>query len=79
MLQSRAREQHPGIDQRLDHRLVGVALLAFLGEHALAGEARRLIGETAIGIDGVGNVRVDALMRSSFAAFAVQTSKSSRP
>ena len=37
--------QHAGVDQRLDHGLVGVALLALVGEHALAGEARRMIGE----------------------------------
>ena len=61
MLQSSAREQHAGIDQGLDHRLVGVALLAFVGEHALAGKAWRLLGETAVGIDGVGNGGVDAL------------------
>ena len=51
-------EQHPGIDQRLDNRLVGVALLAGFGEYALAGEAGRLIGEPAVGIDRVGNCRV---------------------
>ena len=61
MLQAPARDQHAGIDQGLDHRLVGVALLAFFREHALAGEAWGLLGETAIGIDGVGNGRVDAL------------------
>ena len=60
VLEPAARDQHAGVDQRLDHRLVGVALLAFVGEHALAGEARRLIGEAAVGIDGVGNMRVDA-------------------
>ncbi len=34
-----------GLDQRLDHRLVGVALLALVVDDALAGEARRLRGE----------------------------------
>ncbi len=57
MLQAPARDQHAGVVQGLDHRLVGVALLAFFGEHALAGEAGRLLGEAAIGIDGVGNGR----------------------
>ena len=60
MLEPRARDQHAGVGQRLDHRLVGIALLALVGEHALAGEARRLVGEAAVGIDGVGNGRVDA-------------------
>ena len=60
MLEPSARDQHAGLDQGLDHRLVGVALLAFLGEDALAGEAGRLLGETAVGIDGVRDRRVDA-------------------
>ena len=60
MLEPAARDQHAGFDQRLDHRLVGVALLALVGEDALAGEARRLLGEAAVGIDGVGNGGVDA-------------------
>jgi hypothetical protein len=78
MLQPPARDQHAGVDQGLDHRLVGVALFALLGQHALAGEARRLIGEAAVGIDGVGN-RVLMPRAASFGALAVQTSKSSRP
>ncbi len=45
VLEAIAREQHAGVSQRLDHGLVGVALLALVGEHALAGEARRLRGE----------------------------------
>ena len=61
MLEPAAREQHAGVDQSLDHRLVGVALLAFVGEHALAGKARRLIGKAAVGVDGVGNCRIDAV------------------
>ena len=63
MLEPPAREQHAGLDQRLDHRLVGVALLALVGEDALAGEAGRLIGEAAVGVDGVGNGGVDACAR----------------
>ena len=60
VLEPAARDQHAGIDQRLDHGLVGVALLALVGEHALAGEARRVIGEAAVGVDGVGDCGVDA-------------------
>ncbi len=56
-----ARDQHAGFDQGLDHRLVGVAFLAFVVEHALAGKARCLIGKAAVGIDGVGDNGVDAL------------------
>ena len=63
MLEPAARDQHAGVDQRLDHRLVGVALLALVGEHALAGKSRRLVGKAAVGIDGVGNARVDAARR----------------
>ncbi len=63
MLEPPAREQHAGVDQSLDHRLVGVALLAFVGENPLAGEARRLIGKAAVGVDRVWDMRVDALRR----------------
>ena len=34
--------------------------LSIVCEYALACETRRLIGEAAIGIDGIGNVRIDA-------------------
>ena len=60
VLQPPARDQRVGGGQRLDHRLVGVALLALVGEHALAGEARRVIGERAVLIDRVGDRAVDA-------------------
>ena len=63
MLEPATRDQHAGIDQRSDHRLVGVALVALLGEDALAGEARRLLGEAPIGVDRVGDHRVDAARR----------------
>ncbi len=77
MLEPAARDQHAGVDQRLDHRLVGVALLALVGEHAFAGEARRLLGEAAIGIDGVRNCGVD--MRSCEQAFAHSQSRRRSP
>ena len=58
---SRARAiSMPASDKRLDHGLVGVALLALVVEHALAGEARRLLGEGAVLVDGVGDDGVDA-------------------
>ena len=63
MLEPPARDQHAGFDQRLDHRLVGVALLAGLGDDALTGEPRRLLGEAAVGVDGVGDDGVDAARR----------------
>ncbi len=66
MLEPPARDQHAGVGQSFDHCLVGVALFAFVGEHALAGEAGCLFGETAIGIDGIGNCRIDAA-RGEFA------------
>ncbi len=65
MLQPPARDQHAGIDQRLDHRLVGIALLALVGEHALALEARRFLGEAAVGVDGEGDARLDAARASA--------------
>ncbi len=65
VLEPSARDQHAGVDQGLDHRLVGVAFLALFGQDALAGKAGRLIGEAAVGIDGVGNVSVDAFGRQS--------------
>ncbi len=60
MLEPSARDQHAGVGQRLDHRLVGVALLALVGEHALALETGRLLGEEAIGVDGERDLRLDA-------------------
>ena len=60
MLEPAARQQHAGLDQRLDHGLVGVALFALVVDHALAGEARRVIGEGAVLVDGIGDGGVDA-------------------
>ena len=60
VLQAAARDQHAGVDQRLDHRLVGVALLAFVVDDALAGEAGRGLGEGAVLVDGVGDGGIDA-------------------
>ena len=59
VLEPAARDQHAGFDQRLDHRFVGVALFALVVQHAPAGEAGRLLGEAAIGIDRIGNGRID--------------------
>ena len=59
MLEPPARDQHAGFDQRLDHRFVGVALFALVVQHPLAGEAGRLLGKAAIGIDRIGNGRID--------------------
>ena len=78
MFQTPARQQHAGVDQRLDHGLVGVTLLALVVDDALAGEARGVIGEGAVLIDGIGMV-VKMPRLSSARAFAIQTSKSSRP
>ena len=79
VLEPAAREQHAGIDQRLDHGLVGVALLALVGEHALADEARCVIGEAPVGVDGIGDRGVDARATQASRYAPVQTSKSSRP
>ncbi len=51
---------HSGFDQGLDDCLVGIALLALVVDDALAREARRLLGEGAVFVDGIGNGRIDA-------------------
>ncbi len=48
--------------KRLDHRLVGVGLLAFVVDDAFAGEARRLLGKGAVFVDGVGDCGIDAAL-----------------
>ena len=53
MLQAAARDDIAGLDQRLDHRLVGIALFAFVIDDTLAREARRSVGESAVFVDGV--------------------------
>ena len=63
MLEPAARDQHAGVDQRLDHGLVGVALVALVGDHALAGEARRGAVKRAVLVDRVGDRGVDAARR----------------
>src|SRR5215813_714583 len=60
VLEPAARDQHAGIGQRLDDGVVGVALFALLGEHALSRETRRRLGEGAVLVDGIGYRRVDA-------------------
>ena len=78
VLELAARDQRAGRDQRLDDRLVGVALLALVGEHALAVEARRFVGEGAVLVDRVGNARID-VARRELRPLAIHSSKSSRP
>ena len=60
MLEFSARDEIAGLDQGLDHGLVGVALVALVVDDAAAGKARRFLGEEAIGIDRIGDARVDA-------------------
>ena len=59
VLEAPARDQHVRVDQRLDHRLVGVALLAFVVDDAFSREAGRGLGEGAVFVDGVRNGRID--------------------
>src|SRR5229473_1797393 len=66
VLQPPARDQHAGIDQGLDDGVVGIALIALVGDDALRlaasvarTEARRLVGEEAIFVDRVGDCRID--------------------
>ncbi len=62
MLQPPARDEIARRDKRLDHRVIGVALVALLGKHALAGKAGRLVGVEAVGVDRIGDARVDAAL-----------------
>ena len=78
MLEAAARDEIACLDQCLDDRFVGVALVALVVDDALAGEARRLLREEAIGIDGVRDARVDTAC-FEFRLCAIQMSKSSRP
>src|SRR5690242_622859 len=60
MLEPAARNEHAGADQSLYYCVIGIAPLSDFGQHPFACEARRLLGETAVGIDRVGNCRIDA-------------------
>ena len=60
MLQAPARDERARFHERLDDGVVGVALVALLGEDALACEARRVLGHDAVGVDGEGDGGVDA-------------------
>src|SRR5690348_12030321 len=62
VLETPARDEHVRLDQGLDHRLVGIALLAFVIDDTLSGKPGRGLGEGAIFIYGVGNCRVDAAL-----------------
>src|SRR6185437_14192157 len=62
VLEAAARDEHVRVDQRLDHRLVGVALLTLVVDDALAGETGRLRGERAVLIDGIGDRGIDAAL-----------------
>ncbi len=62
VLQPPARDEGAAGDQRLDHGLIGVALGTLVVKHTPAGEARRIRREEAVGIDGVGNARIDAAL-----------------
>ncbi len=62
MLEAPARDEGARLGQRLDDGVVGVALVAFFGEDALAGEAGRVLGQHAVGVDSEGDRRVDAAL-----------------
>src|SRR5574337_1189602 len=51
-----------GVFERLDHRLVRVALVALVGDDPPALEAGRLAGEGAVLVDRVGNARIDVAL-----------------
>ena len=60
VLQAGSRDQRAAIPQRRDDRLIGVTLVARIGDDPFAGKARRLVGEEAVGIHRVGDGRIDA-------------------
>ena len=60
MFQAPARQQHTGVDQGLDHGVVGVALFALVVDDAFSREAGCLIGERAVLVDGVRDRGIDA-------------------
>ena len=68
MLQPAAREQRVALDQLVDDRLVGVALLAVVVDDArrpafaVRAEARRVLGEEAGIVDGERDGGVDAAL-----------------
>src|SRR6476659_7783749 len=68
VLETPARDQHMRLDQRLDHRLVGVALLALVVDDAFAGESGCGFGKSTIFINCIRNSRVDATLFQSAAA-----------
>src|SRR5579875_285977 len=61
MAELAAREQHAVLDQRRDHRLIGVAPLTRVGEHAFAGKSWCGVREGTVFVDRVGNGGIDAL------------------
>ena len=65
VLEAAAGENMPGLRQRLDDALVGVALLAVLIDDAGAVEARRVLGVKTVGVDGMGDVVGDCLLYTS--------------
>src|SRR5262245_64593682 len=60
MFEPPAPDQGLGGDQRLDHRLVGIALVTLVIDDTLALEAWRIAREAAIAVDGEGDGGVDA-------------------
>ncbi len=63
VLQATAREQLACSRERLDDGLVGVALLALVGDDAPAGEPGRMVSERAVLVDRVGDRGIDAAGR----------------
>ncbi len=59
MFQPPACDDVAGLLQRPDDSVIGIPLAAVFLQHALPGEARRILGHHTIGFDGEGNGRVD--------------------
>ena len=60
MLQASARDDVAGLLQGSDDRIIGVAFVSILFEHALAFETRRGFRHHAVGVDGERDFGLDA-------------------
>ena len=60
VLQAGPRDQRAGIPEGRDDRLVGVALVARVGDDPPAGKARSFFCEKAVSVYRVGDGRIDA-------------------
>ena len=68
MLHPAARDQRICANQRINNRLVGIALLALFGDDAFTVKTRRFVGINTVGVDCIGNTRFDTACRQTLTA-----------